>query len=106
MKHNQWWLIAVLVACLPAACINIRTELQPANTDVKPALAGEDCSLILLGFGLGRNRFADAMNGAAPGLGYDPDRRHAPIQRVRSVEFHNWQFLGLVGQQCLEIWGE
>jgi hypothetical protein len=99
-------ILVVLFACVLSSCINIRTELQPPNAEVKPALAGEDCSLILLGFGLGRNSFADALHGAAPGLGYDPDRRHAPIQRVRSVEFHNWQFMGLVGQQCLEIWGE
>ncbi len=96
-----------LCAVLLSGCINISTELQPPNEQVESKLEGSDCSLILLGFGLGTNHYAKALTGWTPGAwGYDPDRFHATIQRVHSVQFHNWQFMGLVGQQCLEIWGE
>jgi hypothetical protein len=42
-------------------CVSISTDLQPVNQDVQPALVGEDCSPIVLGFGFGHNTVAQAQ---------------------------------------------
>ena len=47
MRFSFVFLIPVVLS----GCINITTELQPSNADVKAVLLGEDCTPIILGMG-------------------------------------------------------
>ena len=62
MRFSFVFLIPVVVS----GCINITTELQPSNADVKAVLLGEDCTPIVLGLGLGTNRIEDALKDGRP----------------------------------------
>ena len=55
-----------LFTLLLSGCINITTELQPSNADVKGVLMGEDCTPIVLGMGLGANTIEGAQKDGRP----------------------------------------
>ncbi len=87
-------LLTCLLLLALSGCIDIGTQLQPVNEDVKPIITGSACRPILLGLGFGRNLWAEAMKG---------DR--SVIHRIRSVELRQTLVLGF-GAHCLEIIGE
>lgn len=97
----------VLLFTLLTGCINIDTHMQPVDAAVKPTLAGDDCSPIILGFGFGTNTFEAAkVNGEVPReIGAKGPRQLAPIRLVRSVVFQERAFLAF-GLRCLEVMGE
>jgi hypothetical protein len=76
------------------SCIDIATQLQPVNMDVKPAIEASTCRPIILGLGFGTNRWADAINNG-----------RSAIHRIHSVELRQTLVLGF-GAHCLEIRGE
>lgn len=54
-----------------------------------------DCSYIILGIGVGENRFDAALNESSP-----------TIARVRRVALREWNLFGLVGGRCLDVSGQ
>jgi hypothetical protein len=105
------WAVAVLFTIMSSGCINITTEVQPSNTDVKGVLIGEDCTPIVLGMGLGTNTIEHAKrDGRMIGdAGEFRSRIHlndrTAISRIRTIQITNFYIL-LVGSSCLQVLGE
>lgn len=96
------WLLVGAMAML-AGCINITTELQLPNPAVKPVLYGQDCVPIILGIGLGTNRYTSALDDGHSGSDW---RKRVPIHAVHSAVLTDMGFLNLIGSRCLEVTGE
>jgi len=110
-KGSQRLLLTVLsgFVLLTSGCINISTRTQPEDTSVKEVLKGDDCVVIVLGFGVGtatierakaEGRFIEEQSSG----GFKP-RRKLPITKVRRVEFTDRGFL-FGGSRCIEVTGE
>ena len=100
-----------LFTLLLSGCINITTELQPSNADVKGVLMGEDCTPIVLGMGLGTNTIEGAKKDGRP-MGDVGEFRsriklndRTPIKRIRTLQITNFYIL-LVGSSCIQVIGE
>src|SRR6476660_4501911 len=107
MRLSFVFLIPVVVS----GCINITTELQPSNADVKAVLMGEDCTPIVLGMGLGTNTIEGAQKDGRP-MGDVGEFRsriklndRTPIKRIRTLQITNFYIL-LVGSSCIQVVGE
>jgi hypothetical protein len=104
-------IFAFLCAVLLSGCINIATELQPTNPDVKGVLLGEDCTPIVLGLGLGTNRIEDALKDGRPfgDVGEFRERvklnGRTTIVRIRTIQLSEFYVL-LVGSRCVQVVGE
>ena len=104
-------MLALLFPVLLSGCINITTELQPSNTDVKGVLMGEDCTPIVLGMGLGTNTIEGAKKDGRPMGDAGEFRRHiklndrTPIDRIRTLQITNFYIL-LIGSSCIQVVGE
>ena len=103
--------LAVLFTAMLSGCINITTELQPSNPEVKGILMGEDCTPIVLGMGLGTNTIEGAKKDGRP-LGDMGEFRariklndRTPISRIRTIQITDFYVL-LVGSSCLQVLGE
>ena len=100
-----------LVALLLSGCINITNELQPTDADVKDVLMGEDCTPIILGFGLGTNRIEHALKDGRPYGDVTEFRsrinlnRRTTITRIRTIQLTEFYIL-LVGSRCVQVLGE
>lgn len=95
-----------------SGCINITTELQPANPTVRPVIEGHDCTPIIAGIGIGTNRMAAATIGTRATetrTAIDPHRSSTPtsipITKIHSVAIEEIQFL-IFGGRCLLVTGE
>jgi hypothetical protein len=105
--------ILALILCTLglSGCINITTELQPSNPDVKDVLMGEDCTPIVLGLGLGTNRIENALkDGRVYGdLGGFRTRvklsGRTTISRIRTIQLTEFYVL-LLGSRCVQVVGE
>ena len=104
-------MLALLFTVLLSGCINITTELQPSNTDVKGVLMGEDCTPIVLGMGLGTNTIEGAKKDGRP-MGDVGEFRsrvklndRTVINRIRTIQITNFYVL-LVGSSCIQVVGE
>jgi hypothetical protein len=104
-------LFCVLFTVLLTGCINITTELQPSNSDVKDVLMGEDCTPIVLGLGLGTNRIEYALKDGRP-YGEVGEFRtrvklngRTTITRIRTIQLTEFYVL-LVGSRCVQVVGE
>jgi len=101
----------ILCTLLLSGCINIATELQPSNLDVKDVLMGEDCTPIVLGLGLGTNRIEYALkDGRSYGDLGDFRTRvklngRTTITRIRTIQLTEFYVL-LVGSRCVQVIGE
>ena len=100
-----------LFTLLLSGCINITTELQPSNPDVKGVLMGEDCTPIVLGMGLGTNTIEGAQKDGRP-MGDVGEFRsriklndRTPIKQIRTLQITNFYIL-LVGSSCIQVVGE
>ena len=104
-------MLLCLVAVMLSGCINITTELQPSNPDVKDALMGEDCTPIVLGLGLGTNRIEHALKDGRPYGDIEPFRSRVKlngrttIARIRTIQLTEFYVL-LVGSRCVQVVGE
>ena len=104
-------LFSLLFAVLLSGCINITTELQPSNPDVKDALMGEDCTPIVLGLGLGTNRVEHALKDGRPYGDIEAFRSRVKlngrttIARIRTIQLTEFYVL-LVGSRCVQVVGE
>jgi hypothetical protein len=104
-------IFAFLCAVVLSGCINIATELQPSNPDVKDVLLGEDCTPIVLGLALGTNRMASALKDGRPygDIGEFRDRvklnGRTTIARIRTIQLSEFYVL-LVGSRCVQVVGE
>ena len=93
-----------LFALLLSGCINITNELQPTDADVKDVLMGEDCTPIILGFGLGTNRIEHALKDGRPYGDITEFRerihlnRRTTITRIRTIQLTEFYIL-LVGSR-------
>lgn len=103
--------LACLLMLIVSGCINITTELQPSNPDVKGVLMGEDCTPIVLGMGLGTNTIEGAKKDGRP-MGDVGEFRsriklndRTPINRIRTLQLTNFYIL-LVGSSCIQVVGE
>jgi len=96
---------------LLSGCINITNELQPNNADVQAALMGEDCTPIVLGFGLGTNTVDKAQKDGRPYEDAGEFRgriklnRTTTITRIRTIQLTEFYVL-LVGSRCIQVIGE
>ncbi len=104
-------MIGLLFSVLLSGCINITTEVQPSDPDVKEVLMGEDCTPIVLGMGLGTNTIEGAKKDGRP-LGDVGEFRsriklndRTPIRRIRSIQTSGFYVL-LVGSSCIQVIGE
>ena len=101
----------ILCALVLPGCINITTELQPSNPDVKDVLMGEDCTPIVLGLGLGMNRIDHALADGRPygDIGEFRSRikvnMRTTITRIRTIQLTEFYVL-LVGSRCVQVVGE
>ena len=97
----------ILAASVLTGCVSITTDLQPVNADVQPALVGEDCSPIVLGFGFGHNTVAtaqrDSIRRAEKFEGFQ--QISTPITKIRVVRYVE-NTLVMFGTRCLEVVGE
>lgn len=104
-------LFTLLFALILSGCINITNELQPTNADIKDVLMGEDCTPIILGFGLGTNRIEYALKDGRPygEIGEFRSRIHlnrrTTITRIRTIHLTEFYVL-LVGSRCIQVLGE
>jgi hypothetical protein len=105
------FILAFLCTVLLQGCINITTELQPSNPDVKGVLMGEDCTPIVLGMGLGTNTIEGAKKDGRP-MGDIGEFRsriklndRTPIKQIRTLQITNFYIL-LVGSSCIQVVGE
>ena len=105
------FILAFLCIVFLSGCINITTELQPSNADVKGVLMGEDCTPIVLGMGLGTNTIEGAQKDGRP-MGDVGEFRsriklndRTPIKRIRTLQLTNFYIL-LVGSSCIQAIGE
>ena len=103
--------LAFLFTVTFSGCINITTELQPPNADVKAVLYGEDCTPIVLYMGLGTNTIERAKKEGRP-LGDVGEFRRlikldglTTINKIRTIEITDFQVL-LIGSRCLRVLGE
>src|SRR5689334_19891266 len=104
--------LAFLFPMVLSGCINITTELQPSNTDVKGVLQGQDCTPIVLGMGFGTNTIEEAKKDGRP-LGVVDEEfrdriklnRRTAITRIRSIQITDFYLL-LIGSSCLQVHGE
>lgn len=108
MRFSFVFLIPVVVS----GCINITTELQPSNADVKAVLLGEDCTPIILGMGLGTNTIEHAKKDGRRlgevGEKFRPRIKlndRTPIDRIRTIQITDFYVL-LVGSSCIQVLGE
>jgi hypothetical protein len=103
--------VPVLCTMLLSGCINITNELQPNNADVQAALMGEDCTPIVLGFGLGTNTVDKAQKDGRPYEDAGEFRgriklnRTTTITRIRTIQLTEFYVL-LVGSRCIQVIGE
>ena len=103
--------VLLVVAALCAGCINITTELQPPNEDVKPLLEGEDCTPVILSMGLGTNTIERAKKDGRPLEGTEEFRSRfkldgpTTINRIRTIHVTDFYIL-LIGSRCLQVIGE
>jgi hypothetical protein len=103
--------LACLFIVMLSGCINITTELQPSNTDVKGVLMGEDCTPIVLGMGLGTNTIENAKKDGRPygDIGEFRSRiklnRRTTITHIRTIQLTEFYIL-LVGSRCIQVVGE
>lgn len=100
-----------LLTLILSGCINISTELQPSNTDVKGVLLGEDCTPIVLGMGFGTNTIEGATRDGRP-MGDVGEFRsrvklndRTVINRIRTIQITNF-YVFLVGSSCIQVVGE
>jgi len=105
------FILAFLCIVFLSGCINITTELQPSNTDVKGVLMGEDCTPIVLGMGFGTNTIEGAKKDGRP-MGEVGEFRsriklndRTAIQQIRTLQITNFYIL-LVGSSCIQVVGE
>ena len=104
-------LFSLPFAMLLSGCINITTELQPSNPDVKDVLMGEDCTPIVLGLGVGTNRIEHALKDGRPYGDVGEFRARVKlngrtaITRVRTIQLTEFYVL-LVGSRCVQVVGE
>ena len=104
-------LLTFLFTVLLSGCINITTELQPSNPDIKGVLMGEDCTPIVLGMGLGTNTIENALKDGRPedDVGEFRPRiklnSRTPITRIRTIQLSEFYVL-LVGSRCIQVLGE
>jgi hypothetical protein len=104
-------LFSLLCTVLLSGCINIATELQPSNPDVKDVLMGEDCTPIVLGLGLGTNRIEHAMKDGRPYGDIEEFRTRVKlngrttITRIRTIQLTEFYVL-LIGSRCVQVVGE
>ena len=103
--------LACLFMLLLSGCINITTELQPSNPDVKGVLMGEDCTPIVLGMGLGTNTIEGAKKDGRP-MGDVGEFRgriklnsRTTISHIRTIQLSEFYVL-LVGSRCIQVIGE
>ena len=103
--------LVFLVTVTLSGCINITTELQPPNADVKAILYGEDCTPIVLGMGLGTNTIDRAKKDGRP-LGDVGEFRPqiklnslTTINKIRTIQITDFQVL-LIGSRCVQVLGE
>jgi hypothetical protein len=100
-----------LLMLILSGCINITTELQPSNPDVKGVLMGEDCTPIVLGMGLGTNTIENALKDGRPEEDVGEFRpriklnSRTPITRIRMIQLSEFYVL-LVGSRCIQVLGE
>ena len=103
--------VAVLCTILLSGCINITNELQPSNPDVQGVLMGEDCTPIVLGFGLGTNTVERAQKDGRPYEDAGEFRgriklnRTTAITRIRAIQLTEFYVL-LIGSRCVQVIGE
>lgn len=77
------------------------------NQAVKPVLFGKDCTPIMLGIGIGDNRFSSALNdGRTEETRSDVNAKRVPISVVHSVTLTDFAFLNLLGERCVQVTGE
>jgi hypothetical protein len=100
-------LAIVLAVGVLTGCVSISTDLQPVNPDVQPALVGEDCSPIVLGFGFGHNTVAQAQKDNLRGEGkFDGfGRVSTPITKIRVTRYVE-NTMVFFGTRCVEVVGE
>ena len=100
------WLIFVLPV-LFAGCVNIDTHTQPINQTVKAVAIGEDCSLIIFGFGYGINTVERAMANGRVFRNPERPQRSEPmaITRIHSIVLQEGGFL-VFGWRCVKVEGE
>ena len=104
-------LFSLVITALLSSCINITTELQPSNAEVKDVLMGEDCTPIVLGLGLGTNRIEHALKDGR--LYGEPGEFRARVKlngrttitRIRTIQLTEFYVL-LVGSRCVQVIGE
>jgi hypothetical protein len=104
---------AVALFCILSlsACINITNELQPSNSDVQAVLMGEDCTPIVLGFGLGTNTIEGALKDGRPYGDAEEFRGRiklngrTTITRIRTIQLSDFYVL-LIGSRCIQVIGE
>ena len=103
--------LAALCTLFLSACINITNELQPSNSGVQAVLMGEDCTPIVLGFGLGTNTIENALKDGRPygdvgGFrGRIKVNRTTTIARIRTIQLTEFYVL-LIGSRCVQVIGE
>lgn len=90
---------------LMTGCINITTRQQPEDTSVKEVLYGEDCALIIFGFGYGTASVEQAMAKGGPDKDFANFKNHQQITKIRRVELNEAVFL-LFGKRCVRVVGE
>jgi hypothetical protein len=104
-------LLVILSTLVLSGCINITSELQPSDPDVKDVLMGEDCTPIVLGLGLGKNRIEYAMKDGRPYGDIAEFRsrvnlnRRTTITRIRTIQLTEFYVL-LLGSRCVQVIGE
>jgi len=98
-----------LLACLLllSGCMQIRTELQMKNPEVKPLLKGRDCVTLIMGLGYGANTIEEALKHGIPA---DSDDRYTPriratIKRIHSIALIEEYFI-IAGERCILVEGE
>jgi hypothetical protein len=105
--------ILFIILCILAlsGCINIITELQPSNPDVKDVLMGEDCTPIVLGLGLGKNRIEYALKDGRPYGDIGEFRARVKVNgrttitRIRTIQLTEF-YVMLIGSRCVQVVGE
>lgn len=97
---------AFLAPLLLTGCINITTELQPVNSNVKPTAKGLDCVPIVLGMGFGTNRIDTAARSGYMGSDRFDNNGNAPIRNIHSIRQTDFALFNLIGHRCLEVTGE
>ena len=99
----------LLAAFALSGCINIETQLQPINADIKALANGKDCSLIFAGLGYGVNSVEQAMKNGLSGMSdratYSQPALRMPITKIRSLSMTEMNVL-IFGERCVKVVGE